>query len=770
MKKIPLIPLLFMMLFFLPGLAEEYRIACKVTAPEMKNVLLCDGEKFYPVRPDGSCDFTFTTDCEPFVYILHPDYLRLTGKRSFALVPGENRIAFTLEKCQSVPGKFTFIQGSDIQYDFLKKSEELANDMTEIRDIMKEHGCEFITFPGDLTEFGEPAQLEKLRKAIELGGVSCYPIWGGHDGLKSKPKMGNYAECFGAPYYSWNFGGIHFIAPLSEYRLLPPAEQKRQFNWIDADLKLLPPETPVMVLTHDPPCIAEYIEKRVSENNLRLLGYLGAHYHYDNLFRSNGILSFYNAPLRSHDAGTFTKKLRLVECSAKDGIISTRSRCLNQRRRVHMILCGKQHLVALVYDTVYDPKRVSCVDENGRRTDMRRVGEFVWTAELSENGSYTGKPLKIEVDAGPQSWSKQIVPGHAPELLWCHPTGNSFFRYPVVAVHGERLFLGLSADNLDGVSGGVLCLDRMTGKQLWRTLSGANISAGVASDGTSVFALTNDGELVTLDARNGKTLRSRKLEIPGIRESPASWRQAQTPLCLAGGKLLVHYFCNGGGYLHCFDPATGKKIWENPMFLGSGNTAHGFSVRNGRVYFSGTDCYGVLNLNDGSELWRTKENIKSSAAAPLVTDDAVYYYLRASLRKVNPATGEILWKTGVPGSINSIGGITAAGDKLVAFSTNAIITVDEKTGKLLNRVNLQPLPASSGVKFQFLANTSAPVTVNGKVIAAGDDGSVYRIDPATAVPTAILFTGSAFKGAPAVDRDMVYLVGFEGNVYAMQIK
>ena len=138
--------------------------------------------------------------------------------------------------------------------------------------------------------------------------------------------------------------------------------------------------------------------------------------------------------------------------------------------------------------------------------------------------------------------------------------------------------------------------------------------------------------------------------------------------------------------------------------------------------------------------------------------------------KVKPATGEILGKTGVPGSINSIGGIAAAGDKLVAFSTNAIITVDEKTGKLLNRVNLEPLPAASGIKFQVLANTSAPVKVNGKVIAAGDDGSVYRINPATAVPTAILLTGSAFKGSPAVEGDMVYLVGFEGNVYALQIK
>ncbi|OQA84147.1 MAG: outer membrane biogenesis protein BamB [Lentisphaerae bacterium ADurb.Bin242] len=770
MKKILLFSGLFMMFFYSAVWAEEYRITCKVTAPETKNVLLCDGEKFYPVAADGSCNFTVTTDCEPFVYILFPDNMQTAGKSSFALTPGENRIAFQLEKRKSVPAKFTFIHGSDIQYDFLKKKDELANDMAEIRDVMKEYDCAFITFPGDLSEFGEPAQLEKLREEMERAAFPRYPIWGGHDGLKSEPKLKNFTKCFGAPYYSWNYGGIHFMAPVSEYRLLSRMEQERQFKWMDADFKLLPPGTPVMLVTHDPPRIGEYIEKRIRENNLRLLGYLGAHYHYDNIFYSNKILSLYNAPLRAHDTGTFTKKLRLIECSAKDGILSTRSRYLNQRKRIHSILWGKQNLIAFVYDTVHEAKRVVCLDGNGLRTELKRTGDFVWTAELPGDRAYTGKPLTFEVDAGQGSWSKQIVPSHAPELLWCHATGNTFFRYPTPSVRGDRLFLGLSAENPDGVSGGVLCLDRQTGKQLWRTLRGVNISAGVVSDGISVYALTNDGELLTLDAKDGKLLRRQNLEIPGVKESPASWRQAQSPLCLAEGKLLVHYFHNRGGYLHCIDPATGKALWKKPAFLGPGQMAHGFSAKHGRLFFSGTDCYGVLDLNNGSDIWRTQENIKSSAGVPLITDSAVYYYLRSSLRKVDPATGKVFWKLGVPGSINSIGGIVPADGKLIAFSTNAIISIEEETGKRLNRVNLEPLPASSGVKFQFLANTSAPVTVNGKVIVAGDDGTVYRVDPATAQPSRILSAGSAFKGAPAVVQDMVYLVGYEGNVYAIQIK
>jgi outer membrane protein assembly factor BamB len=745
--------------------AAEYRVDCKVTTPDTRNVMLCDGERFYPVAADGSCKLEVSTGCEPFVYLRFPHDLRADGNTSIALKPGDNQIAFTLEKRSSVPEKFTFIHGSDIQYDFLTKGAELANDMAEIRDVIKEYNCAFITFPGDMTEFGETPQLEKLKLEMDRAGFPRHVIWGGHDGLKSKPKLKNFTECFGAPYYSWNYGGIHFMAPLSEFRLVIPEERDRQFKWIENNLKLLPPDTPVMVVTHDPPYLAEFIEKHIRRNKLRLLGYLGAHYHYDNIFHSGGILSIYNNPLRFHDAGTFTKKLRLIECSAKDGILSTRSRYLNQRQRVHAFQSGDRNLAAFVYDTVYDPQQVICVDAKGVKTELKRSGDFIWTAGIPA----ATPPLKFEAKAGTNGWSKTITPAQAPELLWTHVTGNTFFHYPKPSVHGDKLFIGLSADNLDSVSGGVLCLDRLTGKQLWRTLSGTNVAGGAVSDGTSVYALTNDGELLVLDARDGKLLRRHFL--PGVETAPpSSWRQAQAPMLLADGKLLIHYFYNGGGYLHCIDPSNGKSIWKKPASFGPGNVAHGFTAANGKIYFSGTGCYGALNQNDGFDAWRTNENVKSSAATPLVTDDAVYYYLRASVRKVDPATGKIIWKQSVPGSVNSIGGLTLADSKLIAFSSNAIVGLDAETGKNLYRVNLQPLPPAAGIKFQFLANTAAPVTVNGHVIAAADNGGIYRIDPATGSPAEIISSGSAFKGSPATVEDMVYFVSFEGIVYALQLK
>ena len=80
---------------------------------------------------------------------------------------------------------------------------------------------------------------------------------------------------------------------------------------------------------------------------------------------------------------------------------------------------------------------------------------------------------------------------------------------------------------------------------------------------------------------------------------------------LVNGKLLIHLFRNGAGYLQYFDPVTGKALWEKPVFLGFGERANAFNVADGRIYFIGTGCYGALDLNSGTDIWRTNERIKS---------------------------------------------------------------------------------------------------------------------------------------------------------------
>ena len=167
-----------------------------------------------------------------------------------------------------------------------------------------------------------------------------------------------------------------------------------------------------------------------------------------------------------------------------------------------------------------------CHKMKQQKIQLKQVGEFIWTAKLPE--TFRGKKLKFEVEAATGKWSAETIPSSPKELLWSHPTGNTFHHYPVPSVHGDKLFLGLSAGNRDKTSGGVLCLDRMTGKQLWRVQQGVNVSSAV-TDGKAVYALTNEGELLTLDCADGRLLRKQTPEFGTLKESHAYTCSATAP-------------------------------------------------------------------------------------------------------------------------------------------------------------------------------------------------------------------------------------------------
>ena len=189
---------------------------------------------------------------------------------------------------------------------------------------------------------------------------------------------------------------------------------------------------------------------------------------------------------------------------------------------------------------------------------------------------------------------------------------------------------------------------------------------------------------------------------------------------------------------------------------------------------------GAANLADGKVLWQRRDASKTSLGEPLVDGDAVYFYLRATLVKLDAKTGKLLWADKkVPGSSSTIGGVCVKDGRFLAFSTNAVVVGDAADGKRIYRRNLQPLHASRGIKYQHLANTAAPKLWKDKVLVLGNDGAVYDMAPhmtkcnnqqdSNRTPFDMIFeTGFAFKGSPVIDGDMAYFVGFDGVIYALK--
>ena len=123
-----------------------------------------------------------------------------------------------------------------------------------------------------------------------IRGASNIPVYdgfGGHDGNCHNPRSTvNYEQRIGPAWYSWDYGGVHFIQFVTETHYLRSEAKARQDKWLAADLRTLPRETPVIVATHYP-LRSEWFDQRKKEST-----------------------SFANWPL----TGTWCRREAAVEC------------------------------------------------------------------------------------------------------------------------------------------------------------------------------------------------------------------------------------------------------------------------------------------------------------------------------------------------------------------------------------------------------------------------------------------------------------------------
>lgn len=126
-------------------------------------------------------------------------------------------------------------------------------------------------------------------------------------------------------------------------------------------------------------------------------------------------------------------------------------------------------------------------------------------------------------------------------------TINGIGASPVIS--GKRVYAA-------NASGRLVAMNLDSGARLWTAPHGALTPLWVA--GGSVFLINDIGQLVRVDARNGKTIWA--TDLPTDKTS-LSWRSTEViahhgPI-LAGGRLIV---ASGDGLLRQFDPASGTEL------------------------------------------------------------------------------------------------------------------------------------------------------------------------------------------------------------------
>jgi hypothetical protein len=163
---------------------------------------------------------------------------------------------------QAQPADFSFIQITDSHLgrdDLLRQFAERVNQSPA--------PVAWVVNTGDLVGGVDVVPVDKARPQFDryLAAAAAFqcPLWnvpGNHEHVASNVKeadknhplygKGLYRQLLGPTYYSWDWGGVHFLA--LDGTSLPYKEKlgAEQLAWLKADLALQPGEKPLVLFCH----------------------------------------------------------------------------------------------------------------------------------------------------------------------------------------------------------------------------------------------------------------------------------------------------------------------------------------------------------------------------------------------------------------------------------------------------------------------------------------------------------------------------------------
>ena len=197
------------------------------------------------------------------------------------------------------------------------------------------------------------------------------------------------------------------------------------------------------------------------------------------------------------------------------------------------------------------------------------------------------------------AWSQ---PG--PPLVWKVEGGEGFSS---ISVSQGRLYTMVDRNDQEWV----VCLDAGTGLELWKVLSadsykeyqgGNGARATPTVDGPRVYALGATGTLLCLDKRSGRKIWKREI-LEEMGAENLIWGVSTSPL-VEENMLLVNVGAPGASVV-AFDKESGKVIWKALDEVASYSSPIAITVGGIRevVFFGGRAIMG-LSPQDGTLHWK----------------------------------------------------------------------------------------------------------------------------------------------------------------------
>ncbi|MEI8071511.1 MAG: pyrrolo-quinoline quinone [Planctomycetota bacterium] len=279
-------------------------------------------------------------------------------------------------------------------------------------------------------------------------------------------------------------------------------------------------------------------------------------------------------------------------------------------------------------------------------------------------------------------------PANGPPLVW--ETAGAGRGYASLAIVGDKLYtLGDGLSTAPDKDEYLTCFYSLTGKQVWKTKTGAAWNDGQESwqssrstptvDGTTVYVLSPFGQLVACATKDGREIFRIDLKTEFAGKKGDGWGYSESVL-IDANKLV----CTPGGdkaTMVALDKKNGKPLWACPMQgdRGAGHSSIVVAELKGRKIYVQTTASGAfaVDAKTGNFLWAYPiDQTTAVIPTPIVRDDLVFFsagYKRggALLRQVSGPAGAIHVEEvyGLKKDLaNKHGGIVLVGDHLYGDS------------------------------------------------------------------------------------------------------
>ena len=339
-------------------------------------------------------------------------------------------------------------------------------------------------------------------------------------------------------------------------------------------------------------------------------------------------------------------------------------------------------------------------------------------------------------------------------ILWKSPVPGRGHGSPIVV--GEQVILA-AAEAPEGIQS-VLCFDRQTGKQLWKTEvhrgafpkgndKSSFASSTAACDGQRVFInfLHNGAVYTTALSRDGRQLWQTKITDyvlhQGFPTSPAVYQSL----------VIVSADNKGTGRIAGLERATGKIVWqhERPKFP---NYASPIILKvDGRdqLLLSGCELVTSLDPLSGKVIWETKGSTTECVTSPVTDGHAIIVsggYPKNHVAAIRgDGSGSVAWENSsrvyVPSMQFHKGHLYAVQDAGVAACWNFETGAEVWKGRLAGTFS------------------ASPVLVGGQLFAVNESGRtfIFKATPAAFELIGENQLGDEVMATPTICGSRIYM-------------